>query len=1293
MRHRFFTVVVALAILAVGGAAYGQGGTTSTLSGVVVDSGGGVVPGADVSIKHLGTGITTTAVTNAEGAFSFPGLNVGTYSVTVTLQGFKTVVINDVVLTSGAPANVRAVLEIGTLEEQIVVSSASEIVQTQSTTISSTINTNQIVKLPLTSRSAMDFVTFMPGVSTPGGNRQSSINGLPQGMINITLDGVNIQDNTLRSTDGFFAIVSPRLDAVEEVTVTTATQGAEAAQGAVQIKFVTRSGTNSFSGSGYHYYRSDKLNANTWFNNRDGVDKAPLKQNQYGGRAGGPIVIPGLFDGRNKAFFFVNYEEFRQPGATTRNNRIVLNPQAQQGTFSYTASGGAVQQVNVLALAAANGHLSTLDPTTAALLNEIRSAVASGSLATIDGNLQRFTFNVPTETLNRYPTFKIDYNITNSHRFSSALNYQRFNSYPDTLNNQEYSFPGFPVAAGQSSERLGFSNSLRSTLTQNVVNEARVGYSGAPVTFFKELNTGMFGGSSVNQGGFRLTFPSVNTNLTSPSAAPSPQSRNANSLLIEDTVTWLRGNHSFSMGGSWTQYDLWAKNSTLVPRLTFGVVTGDPALGMFTTANFPGASNANLTAAANLYALLVGRVSGVDGDVRLNEDTGQYEYLAVGTQRARMRETGFFFQDSWRMRPNLTINAGLRYELQFPFQPQNSSYSTATMADLCGISGVAGDGGCNLFQAGVTPGKHPEFINFGKGSPAYDTDYDNFAPSVGVAWTFSGPSGLLRAITGEDMVFRGGYTRAFNRSGMNDFSGQYNANPGVVLTSAPDRSITLGNLNNDGLGLPVLLRQPTRLGPGPFPSTPAYPLTDVATEDINLFDPNIQVPWADSWTVGLQRSVGRDMAVEARYVGTRSRDTWQVLNYNEVNIFDNGFINEFRQAQANLQAHVAAGCGGAGNACSFAYRGPGTGTAPLPTFLAYFNGLGASQAGNSALYTGSNWTNSTFQAFLAARNPNPFGMVYNTTNNTGTGITNNATLRQNARNAGLAANFFMANPDLIGGADLTTNNGRSDYNGLQLELRRRLSQGLQFQTSYAFGKATQSRFETFRRPNLKVRDVGSPGDLTHAFKANVVYDLPFGQGRRFGGNAGAVLDRVIGGWTVGLTSRIQSGQLIDLGNVRLVGMTAEDVKGFFKLRFDDAGRKVYMMPADVIAETIKAFSVSATSASGYGTQGAPSGRYFAPANGPDCIEIDNGADYGDCAVRSLVVTGPMFSQHDISIAKRIALVGRTNFEFRVEMLNAFNHANFVPVNGIGNNPENYEVTGLTGTNTARTIQLVSRINW
>ena len=149
----------------------------------------------------------------------------------------------------------------------------------------------------------------------------------------------------------------------------------------------------------------------------------------------------------------------------------------------------------------------------------------------------------------------------------------------------------------------------------------------------------------------------------------------------------------------------------MVPAVNFGVVTGDPAQSLFTgaiaAAAFPGAIAANITAAQNLYAFLTGRVSQVDGDARLDENTNEYSYMGTGMQRAQMREAGFYIADSWRWKPNFTINLGLRYELQYPFYPLNSSYSTATLADLCGLSGVgSGDSietKCNLFQPGTMP--------------------------------------------------------------------------------------------------------------------------------------------------------------------------------------------------------------------------------------------------------------------------------------------------------------------------------------------------------------------------------------------------------------------------------------------------------------------------------------------------------------------------------------------------------------------------------------------------------------
>ncbi|MEW5982627.1 MAG: TonB-dependent receptor [Acidobacteriota bacterium] len=1272
LRLRCAAALVAALLLAAPNA-FAQGGTTSTISGVVIDTGGGVIPGADVTITHSATGVTLSAVTNDQGVFSFPGLNIGTYTVTVTLSGFKTFVANDVVITSAAPASVRAVLEVGGLEETITVSSTAEVVQTQSTTISTTVNVNQITKLPLTSRAALDFVNLLPGVTTAGGNRQSQINGLPRGLINITLDGVNVQDNTLRSSDGFFAIVNPRLDAIEEVSVSTAAQGSDSGQGAVQVRFVTRSGTNTFTGSGYWYIRRDWLNENTWFNKRDDVPKAALKQDQIGSRVGGPITIPGLFDGRNKAFFFVNWEEFRQPSDVTRN-RTVLNTLATQGIYSYSTTSG-VRQVNLLALAAAAGQTSTVDPLTSKLLADIRSAVSGGPLTDLDPNLQRFTYNVPVQSKRRYPTFRVDYNVTSNHRFSTAVNYQLFDTNPDTLNSREAYFPGFPVTASQTSTRLSVSNTLRSTLRSNLVNEVRVGYSGAPVQFFKELTPEMWSGQVANQGGFQLSLGSIGSTLTNASAAPSPQSRNASSLLIEDSVNWLKGKHSLNMGVSWTQYTVWLKNSSLIPTVSFGVLSGDPALSMFNTTNFPGAASTNLTAAQNLYALLTGRVSQISGNARLDEATNKYTYMGTSMQRARMPEFGFHAQDSWRVKPNLTVNLGLRYDLQLPFYPLNDSYSTATFADLCGISGVGNDGRCNLFQPGVLTGKVPEFIQYTKGTKGYNTDYNNFAPSVGVAWTTGGQSGFLGRLLGQqgDSVIRGGYSRAFSRNGMSDFTGRFGSNPGVIITAT--RNLSLGNLGT----LPLLFRETNRLGPPAFPDSPVYPMSDVITGDINLFDPNIKVPYADTYTVGLQRALSRSMAVEVRYIGTRSHDGWINLNHNEINLFENGFLSEFRAAQANLQANIAAGRG-----ANFRYYGPGTGTSPLPIFLAHFSGLSAAAASDPTRYTSGSFASNTYLNPLAMFNPNPFSLA--------SSLYSNATLRANAARAGLPVNFFVMNPDLLGGAVLTMNRNKTKYNALQIELRRRLSQGLQFQASYALGKMMMSRWETFRKPDIWVRDVGSPGDITHVYKSNVVYDLPFGQGRRFGSNVNGVVDRIIGNWTVALVSRIQSGQLVDLGNVRLVGMSAKEVAGLYKIRIDE-NQRVWLLPQDVIDNTIKAFSVSATSPTGYGTLGPPSGRYFAPANGPDCIEVDNGANYGDCGVRSLVVPGPMFQEHDITVSKRITIKGRTNLELRAEILNAFNNTNFVPVGGLGTQLASYELVSLTGTNTARTTQIILRFNW
>jgi len=1277
-------VLAALVLAFVSAPAFAQ--ATSSITGVVVDQDGGVIPGATITVKNVATGVTFTAYAGPRGGFTVPAVPTGTYTVTVALEGFKTAVLNDIEVSVAGPANVRAVLEIGAVSETVNVEAAGAIVQTQSTTVSSTINTKEIQNLPLRSRSVLDFVVNLPGVNTPAGSRNSTINGLDQSSINITLDGINVQDNTLKTTDGFFAIVNPRLDAIEEVTVSGAAQTADAAgTGAVQIKFVTRGGSNSYTGSAYWYFRHDALNENSWFNIRDGVEKPTLLQNQPGFRVGGPVVIPGLYDGHNQAFFFVNYEEFRQPRQVTRN-RTILSPEAQNGLFRYLVAGE-TRSVDLYELAAANGLPATPDPTIRQLLADIRASTSgTGSITELsDPNLDRFTYNVDQRSLNRYPTVRIDVNLSERHRLSSSLNYQKYLSIPDTLNNRDPRFPGFPVTGTQQSTRIGFSNSLRSTLGANIVNELRVGGSGAPVKFFPEINASMWSGSLANQMGHQLRIDTARIDRAANSASIS--SRNAYTWLIEDTVNWQAGDHGLNFGGSYSEVLIWLKGQVVVPELSFDQIPGTLGDSVFArSSNFPGGSSTNRNDAEDLYSVLVGSVSALNGDARINAATNKYVYQGESLQEGKVRDFAFWVQDAWRPRPDLTINLGLRYEFQLPFQALNDSYSGTTVEDVWGISGYAPGCDlssvtpetCNIFKPGLEPGKaETQYYQLNKGTDLFNMDWNNLAPSVGLAWTPSSEgSGWLASFLGQpgDTVFRAGFSRAYQRNGMSDFTGRLDDNPGLIIQD-PDRNDGKSNILPPGADW--LLMRDGDLSPAPFPEERFYPLTDNETGDVDWFDPNIQVPFADTWSAGWQRAVSRNMAVEVRYVGTRSRDLWFTYNYNELNIHENGVYDEFRLAQQNLQANLAAGRGG-----NFKYYGPGTGTNPLPISLAYFSGR--TNAGDPSAYTSGNFSSSTYLNALDRLDPNVFSFA--------DALDSSSTQRARALAAGLPSNFLLVNPNKLGGAQMTGNRGFTNYNSLQIELRRRMAQGLQFQGSYVFGRAYNSAFYSFRVPSVKQLDGGGEGGVSHAFKVNWVYELPFGQGRRFGGNVGRAMDYLIGGWQVHGIARFQTGQIINFGDVRMVGFDINDLKDMYQVRIDK-DQNVFFLPDDVIDNTIKAFATDPTSPTGYGAAGPPEGRYFAPAGGPDCIEtVANG--YGSCGERDIFIDAPWMKNMDISVVKAVPIVGRVRAEFRVEMLNAFNWINYNPATGVGSSTrDGFETNSLTGLTQSRIIQLVSRVSW
>jgi hypothetical protein len=1292
MKRSWVQLLCALCLVGVATSASAQ---TSILTGLVVDTGGGVVPGATIAAKNNATAVEMRAVTNTSGAFSIPSIPFGTYTVTATLSGFKTNITKDVVIIAGSPADIRITMEVGTIEQSVEVVARSELVQTTSTAVSSTISAVQIQNLPMTSRNALfGFVVMLPGVDTPDGvARNSTLFGLPEQSINITIDGVNTQNNFQRSSDGFYSMVFPQLDAIEQVTVTGAAAGAESAQGgSTAIKFVTRSGTNQYRGAGYYYFRHPAFNTNYYFNEVSGLGKNRIILNQFGGSVGGPIKLPGL-DGTGKAFFFVNYEEFYQPTSATRT-RQVLNTRTADGFFRYTTGGGSVlNEVNVMALAAANGHSSSFDPTVLALIGEIRrlaeATVPAGTGVITDQNnvnLQQLIYQPPGTYYNHLPTTRVDFNLSAANRLSGSYWWQEINRYPDIQNSGEALFPGLPNVANYTSVRSVGSVTLRSTMGSNLVNELVGGWQWSPGTF----NSGITRDQFTNQDYYTVPFP---LGATSPTRSTNPNTRYQTNVDIRNTLNWQKGAHTLSFGGGFTRVLQHNDSTQVVPGVGFGIQQGlDPADTMFNTTNFPGASNDNLNNARALYAFLNGRVTSVNGTSRLNEDTNQYEYLGVLNERGFMDEWNAFIQDSWRFKPTVTVNAGLAYVVQLPLSAGNGVFSTIDYPGFCGLYGINANGQCNLWQVGgPQTGVAPTFTEYSKATKGYNTDWNNVAPNVGVAWRPNVQGGIGRAILGdpEQATFRAGFAVTFNKAGFDEFTGIYGSNPGRTYNT--NRNNGTGSeflLVGPGETWPVLFRDKARLGPpANIPVSPAYPIAATTGSSISLFDPFLEVAYARTFSFGFQRAVSRDMAFEVRYVGTRGFKNGTSENWNETNVIENHFFDEFKLAQNNLRQHVLSGCGQAGAAaCSFAYRGEGTNTSPLPTYLAYLVGLPSSQSGIAGSYSGTAWTNSTLLGRFATYSPDVVGSA---------GDLQTTARIANAALAGLPSNFFRMNPTIgTNSATLRVGEGENKYDSIVLQLRRRLSRGMLFDVNYTRAWRSANTLDTLHRDRLWVDGGGVP----HALKTTLNWDIPVGRGRRYGTDMNAWMNGALGGWSYNLTGRVQSGQQLTSTGRILVGMTEEQLRKEFKIRVveENGVTTVYNLPDDIILNTQRAHSTSATSANGYSSLGAPEGRYIARESSATCVALIVGDCSGD---RNMWVEGPVRARFDMSAKKMFPLGNRASFIFEIHVFNVANSIQFVPTFNPGAGDDIFQVDeafqDISGNYDpgGRLMQLVWRINW
>lgn len=1334
LRFILAALTCSLMFLLVAGSLFGQA-PTGTLRGTTIDKSGARVVGANITLTDNATGTKYTTQSGPTGEFTIANLSPGVYTATIAMTGFRKAVYKEVKIVVSETYTLTAKLEIGVASESVEVVAGAEVIQTENATVGTSITGRSITELPFTSRNSLDLATLMPGAATTGRARQTSFDGLPKGSINITYDGINAQDNLLKSNDGFFTITRPSIDAVEEFSISTAANSAaDASQGAVQIKMETKRGGNAFHGGVWEYFRNDYLNSNYFFTNLAGNPRQVQRLNQFGGKVGGPIL-------KDKVFFFVDIDNYRSPQSRSFT-RAILSQDAANGLFTYGTGkpgdaaqvpnaaqaayttcvavsprngGGPACTVNLAAFATAKAIGFTPDPAMATMIANVEAARTMAGVSTSVINnpwLDNAAFNQPGDGTRRFPDIRLDWNATKNDQISAIYHYSYFNSSPDFLNNANPFLPSGPLSkqlGSQISNRNQWTAAWRRNIGTSMSNELRAGLQTALVAFFPDEASTYYPSAATNLGTINVRpvlnaglFPGVAAANSQPFLAYNAQGRNTPVATILDNYSWSKGRHNMSLGGDVTEirFHGFLNGGRKVQTANIGIVSGDPLtattiFGNTTTAvQFPGITTSSLAGVEQLYAVITGRMSSWAGTISVDPASQQFVPAGSNLTAGKQHQFGFYGSDSWRFRPNLTVTAGLRWDYQgAPYDTLNDSFSLVNgYADVFGVSGLN-----NLFKPGTMPGSIPQF-QLNNGRPWYNTDMTNFAPSLGLAWQ---PElkilGLNKILPGGGKtVLRAGYSISYTREGFNNFNAIAFSNPGIdgQISASPvaTSSACASTSGTFGFGCSfsnVLGGQLQSLitKPGSFPATGSFPLTAFTNQSVNVFDPNLRTPRVQSWTAGIQRELGKDTVLEIRYVANHATGLWRQDNLNEVNIFENGFLNEFNLAKANLSANIAGGCGN-----TFAPVAPCSSNL-LPIMSAAFTGLNPTQGfqnggfiqnltdGVPGAFANSLAFSATFMCNLAGKNAFP-----------GSPCPPGAPLV-----GALPVNFFVANPQATSGAFRTYNGSQSTYNSLQVEVRRRMAKGLQISGNYTWSKSLSNyygdssvNFVNFTSLRDQGHDKGiSPWNLAHVFKADGIYELPFGPGRRWSTGNG-IIDRVIGGWQVSSINRLQSGRVFLLTSgkggtvnqndpgVILNGITPKQLQGMLGVRV--VGNQVVYFPDSLLSG---------------GLGGSVNTSFIQPCNTPGQL------------CQRVFLTGPGFYRADISVGKKTNITERVNFEMRAEALNAFNNVNFffpgdettsVPTVNVSSTnfakiTNAFRDANTTDDNGGRILQLVVRVNF
>jgi Carboxypeptidase regulatory-like domain len=1272
-------------------------GNRTRIDGTVTDPSGAAVPAAEVVVSAIATGQSFNTSTNERGEWAVTTLDAGTYKVAVTKPGFKVASVTNVILAAGVPGTVSVKLEVGQATEVVTVQSGAEVVQAQSAEVSNTLSGRQVTELPFATRNAIELMVTQPGTSTPGNPRSSTINGLPKGAINITIDGMNTQDNLLKSNDGFFSYIMPSVDSLEEVTLTTSAGGVDStAQGAAQIKFVTKSGTNQYHGGGFYQVRNTFFNSNYFFNNQNGLPRDIIHLRQYGGHIGGPII-------KDKLFVFGNYERYRYPGTASYTRTVPLSDYTQ-GIYTYQDTAGVLHKANLLAIAAAaNGSLpagtrqfvNTVDPIIANTYSQINKLTSGGNLKSNTGsgdyNFQTYSYQPTGLDARDFWTARFDYNVSQKHHLSFTYDYDKYTSAPDILNNVVPVYAGTgtvlgnSLVAGQRSNRFVGTLSLRSAVTSRLTNELRGGLNGGTVLFRDTINDGLFSQ-------WRGFSPGISGGAVTTTTTPSR--RNGPYKDVADTVSWVKGSHQVTAGANWSQVNLFQKSigSESIPSIAFGTATGDPLITGTNApfqigANFPNASSAQVSSMASAYANLVGRVSSITRREVLDETTHKYAFNTGAVDRNEEQWWGIFGQDVWRVAPTLTATFGLRWEKEGQWKNTNTTYTSVSLAGLWGTSGIG-----HLFQPGATGGvtSNYEALN---NSNTYKMPAV-WAPSVGLAWQLPAHEGLLGVLFGHHTgaaVLRAGYSISTIREGSQVYQSVYGANQGLLV----DASLSASTFPTD-FGAPgsVLFRDATLPQRSGLPAVPAYPIAANFTNSLNAFDPKLRMSYVQSWNLGFQRELNRNTVVEFRYTGNHGLKEWRQYNLNEVNTVENGFQGLFAAAANNLR--IARG-GDINNLTTNNFGNQGlAGQVAIPFIQ--------SMLGTSCC------TDSTTAGFLT------LGQVGSMANSNA----GNATRNANMVAAGYPANFFVVNPQVAGnGTYIVQNLGSSFYDSGQLEVRRRMAAGFQIQGNYSLSKAISngatSSSSDFSQPttlrNLNLDRAPNGFDIRHAIKVNSLYELPFGAGRTYlSGVSNRLIKKALEGWQVAGVMRWQSGVptgIFTSGFATFNGNSSgavlhnitmrqlQDMIEFRKGQNPVGGLPLVSMLPFAVAPTGLTSSNNTNFITN--TQAAFNTNNLTPAQvNPNAPYIGPAAP-GKMGCLTCYVYLPWQRHFDLSLVKVTHLRESVTLEIRAQALNVFNITNFNGGNGIGSSMG--QVTSayrdLSGTVDpgGRILEFVGRINF